>query len=118
MGGPMELHVALSKAFMMIMSTTEAEAEGVVDALKIKRSIPARRILEHVKQYKLDYEKVIDCGYVKEFENHSKFFNALMHAVFTPPRDASLVTAFEIWKRDNPIPAMFTDNRVSSKRTF
>ena len=115
MGGPMELHVALSKAFMMIMSTTEAEAEGVVDALKIKRSIPAKQILEHVKQYKLDYEKVIDCGYVKEFENHSKFFNALKHAVFTPPRDASLITAFEIWKRDNPIPAMFTDKEYFDK---
>ena len=44
-GGPLELHFAMSKAFLMIMSTTENEAEGLVDALKAKKSVPAKQIL-------------------------------------------------------------------------
>ena len=55
---------------------------------------------------------MIDCGYVKVFE---KFFQALKHAVLNPPRDASLVTAFEIWKRDNHIPTMFTNKAYFDK---
>ena len=45
-GEPMELHVAMSNAFLMIMSTTESEAEGVVDALKTKRAFLQNRFLD------------------------------------------------------------------------
>ena len=88
-GGAMELHVALAKTFLMIMVTTSDERDAVVDELKKKQNVPAKKVLQFMKQYKLDYDRVILGGFVQETEDHNKFFKAVQHAALNPERAAS-----------------------------
>ena len=106
-GGAMELHVALAKTFLMIMVTTSDERDAVVDELKKKQNVPAKKVLQFMKQYKLDYDRVVLCGFVQETEDHNKFFKAVQHAALNPERAASFVLADVLYKRDNPVPSIF-----------
>ena len=100
----MELHVALAKTFLMIMVTTSDERDAVVDELKKKQNVPAKKVLQFMKQYKLDYDRVILGGFVQETEDHNKFFKAVQHAALNPERAASFVLADVLYKRDIPCP--------------
>ena len=55
-GGVLELHVALSKAFLLIMATTADEKDAIVDKLREKQNVPAGKLHQFMKQYRLDYE--------------------------------------------------------------
>ena len=44
-GGVLELHVALSKAFLLIMATTADEKDAIVDKLREKQNVPAGKLI-------------------------------------------------------------------------
>ena len=54
---------------------------------------------------------MILCGFVQETEDHNKFFKAVQHAALNPERAASFVTADVLYKRDNPVPSIFTPKK-------
>ena len=110
-GGVLELHVALSKAFLMIMATTSDEKDAMVDNLKKKQSVPAWKLLEFMKQYKLDYDRLVNCGFIQETEDHNKYFKAVQHAALNPGRSMSFITADVMYKRENPPPTLFTSKQ-------
>ena len=92
----------------MIMATTSDEKDAMVDNLKKKQSVPAWKLLEFMKQYKLDYDRLVNCGFIQETEDHNKYFKAVQHAALNPGRSMSFVTADVMYKRDNPPPTLFT----------
>ena len=110
-GGVLELHVALSKAFLMIMATTSDEKDALVDVLKKKQSVPAKKVMNFMRQYKLDYQRLIACGFIQESEDHSKFFKAVQYSAMNPARNPSFVTADVIYKREHPPPTLFTSKK-------
>ena len=90
------------------MATTADEKDAMVDKLQEKQSVPAGKLLEFMKQYKLDYDRLVNCGFIQETEDHNKYFKAVQHAALNPGRSMSFVTADVMYKRDNPPPTLFT----------
>ena len=110
-GGVLELHVALSKAFLLIMATTADEKDAIVDKLREKQNVPAGKLLQFMKQYRLDYERLVNCGFIREADDHNKYYKALQHAAMNPGRSPSFVTAEVMYKRDNPPPTFFMSKK-------
>ena len=110
-GGVLELHVALSKAFLLIMATTADEKDAIVDKLREKQNVPAGKLLQFMKQYRLDYERLVNCGFIREADDHNKYYKALQHTAMNPGRSPSFVTAEVMYKRDNPPPTFFMSKK-------